>query len=1462
MKTSAKAKIISVVLSIAMIASVATQAFAAVPSGTAASTAIVSLKTNNHVDPLNVDDTTPTFSWQMQSNVIGAMQSAYQIVVTDPNGSTVWDSGKQYDSASAAVEYAGDALSPTTTYSWTVTVWDTAGNSYTSEPASFETGFMDTTIDAWDGAQWIGTQERNLDATSLYIFNMGYKLRLVPETTKASFIFGADDFRLTNKYLSELLTGTENYIRVELDITDMTEEGGAKLNIYRPGYSQTNADPDVPYLTISAESGSNIDEIITYANRYDTHSFDFTVNASSISLKIDGTQLQLSGGSRPTTSFKVKDGETGNNYNTYPDLNQIGFQADPGQVAVFSDLYVANFDLWASDKVGARLFDSETGATYSIFDGIKGVSHTGNELFINGGLTGVFGYADPSYGSVPMLRTEINASKEIADARLFVTAHGIYEMYINGERVGEDYFNPGVSEYEKNLRYTAYDVTSMLNQGVNAVGALLGPGWWSDSMSYTPDNYNYYGDQQALLAKMVVKYTDGTSDTFVTNPDTWTTSNESPIRYSSFFQGERYDATMEAAVEGWNTAGFDASDWVNASVIETREKFANAALTGDENDPGRVAEVVDSTYVGESKEGSGSYIYDMGTNMLGIPQITIPEGYASEGQEVIIRYAEVFYPELDEYVEQGVDGLLMVENYRAALSTDFYTCKDGAQTIQPTFTYHGYRYLEITGLDKPLPAECVKSLSLSSIEEMTGSYNSSNELVNQLFKNVQRSQYSNFLSLPTDCPQRNERMGWLGDAQVFARTASYNADVSNIYQSFLDIIRDDQTEEGHISVYAPSYGGSGFWSGTSWQSAIAIIPYQMYMQTGNTDIIRENIDAMYSYLGYLAAAPLSEAAPHLTSRAGFLADWLSIDSTDSNLINNAVYVYTMDIFVQMANVIGDERAAELAERYEAAKAEWNALYIDPETGRTTDHTQASYATPLMYGVINDEYVEKAAANLVDTVENPQNPEVKPYTITTGFSGTPFIVPSLTNYGYVDDAYKMLEQTEYASWLYPVTQGATSIWERWNSYTLEGGFNGNNSMNSFNHYSLGAIAEWMYGYQLGITNAEGVAAYKEFVLQPTVGGSFTFANGSFDSKYGTIESGWTAADGAMDSYSATVPANTTATLYLPVSEEATANFADVDGITYLGRTTHNNQSVAAFKLVAGEYSFNLVDGKLVASVADGYVSGPDIGKDILRKTIAYAQEQKADPSFENVIPMVQESFNAALENAIAVEANPAADKDMVYNAWTTLMNEIHKLGFVKGDKTNLEKLILAGDGILVDIDNYIEDGKQEFTDALAAAKVVFNDPNALEGEVTEASDRLLDAMVNLRLKADKSLLGKTIEVANSIDTAVYTLESVNVFNTAKAEAEAIYNDDAYDRDQAAINAATNKLQDAIDGLVPIDSSTDLDANTSTPDVPVQGDATATTGTSTPKTGETAPAAIAVAMLALAGAAAVLGKKNRR
>ena len=1158
------------------------------------SVSVTGLTTDGLVNPLGIESEKPLFGWRMEADKLtGAKQTAYQITVTDPEGAVVWDSGTVADSASQHIEYGGEALKPQTRYVWNLTVTDGENTELPAQETFFETSLMNGSAEAWSGAAWIGSPEMYFDAATANYFSLDMTVQIPDGGHKAGIVFGADDYRLKNDAMNIWGANAGGCFNYEIDVTDTA---APKLNIYVVGMPALGQDVE----NDAAEPDFVVDipaDAIPDAHAPIAVNVNTLTNINQVTCVVNGVTVDENRQLNPL-------GNT-HDYNSFPNVASIGFAAPAGEQATYTNIALHYPGAYEDPYEVGDLFGENVGATYAIFDGLDdGVTRDGAEIRVDGGADGVVAYADPSYGSAPMLRTEFDAGeKEIASARLYMTAQGVYEAFLNGEKVSADWFAPGSEEYSTVMPYQIYDVTEQLQSGANAFGVQLAEGWWSGYQGYIINNYGYYGAKQAALVKLDVVYADGSAKTVVSNADDWKVYNHGPVEYAGNVHGERYNAVTQAAMDGWTKPGYDDSAWEAPVVITPRLNDFAFATRYDE--PGRVVgELTAVECLGEVKEGSRSYIYDMGENVMGVPSVTIPGGYVHEGERLIFRYAEVLYPDLDEYRANGTVGMMMVENLRGAMVTDFYTATGGEQVFEPRFTSRGYRYLEITGLTHELPLENVKLKKLSSVET-SATYDSSDELVNRLFKNVQNSQTSNFLSLPTDCPQRNERLGWTGDAQVFSKAASYNADVYNFYRNWLRSLRACQFTDGSLPVYAPTYEPRydtippGF-GGISWDAALMIIPYNLYQQTGNPVIIRDNMEAIGKYLDYLAASPLvipdsetdldaGTVVPELTAKVGFLADWLSIDDTPPGLINEAVYVYLLDISAQMAEAIGETAlAAEYRTRYDAAKAKWNELYVDPDTGITVTpnakefntvtysgyvlteahdaDTEASYATPLRYGVFSEENEAKAVENFVKAVERAG------YKITSGFSGTPNLVPVLTKYGYVEEAYKLFEQTEYASWLYPVLNGATSVWERWNSYTVEGGFNGNNSMNSFDHFSLGAISEWMMEYQLGITHDE--PGYRNFVLQPTVGGDFAYANGSFESPYGTIYSGWKAEDGAMTGYSMTVPANTQAELYLPISEEQAQGVTLPDGVSFIGMASRNGRGCAKFSVAAGEYALEI------------------------------------------------------------------------------------------------------------------------------------------------------------------------------------------------------------------------------------------------------------------------------------------------
>ena len=1201
----------------------------------AGETSICHLKVQHATEPMAVEDTHPLFGWQMQSDVIGQKQQAYRIVVVrESDGRIVWDSQKVAGGISDNIRYMGVALQPEMAYRWQLTVWDAAGKDY-SASSRFETGLMNPKISAWDGAQWIGSRELNLDAASNRYFELSATFKLL-KGDKASLVLGANDFRLTDAFQNTDNLSGENYVRVEADLSGAGSERGAVLNIYRVGYAEGDR-ADVPFITVSSEKfpQTNINTIFTAENKTNRHTLSINVENSNMYFTIDGVELLTApvtshlpasgiftlGSSNlkisTATRFNVGPWGKTHNYNTLPHLSSIGFAALPGCEVEFTDFQVKN----CGHSVDNVVFDSRH---YGVFKGMKHVEVNDRVINVrNHSDRMTVGYADPSHGALTLTRTvfETKSEQKVAKAKLYATAMGAYEMFINGRRVGDDHFNPGCSQYRELMGYHAYDVTGLLNDGANCIGALLHAGWYTGYMTFTTSNFNFYGDHEALLVKLVVTYEDGSRQTVVTNPATWKVYKDGPVRYGSFFNGERYDANKEAAVAGWSNAAYNDNGWTSADVIEQRD-WVNFDFMARYDASVRVRETLVAKQVMPTYSADRhSYIYDMGVNMVGVPSVTIPAGWLKKGDAVILRYSELLYPGLkgdekyyvDIYGKKGKDiaGRPLHETNRAAFVTDFYIAKDdGAVTIQPTTTYRGYQYIQITipGRKGALPVENVKGLVLSSDDLPTGHYeavtadnNRTGKLANQLFRNIQRSQSGNFFTIPTDCPQRNERMGWTGDAQAYVRTATYNSDVLNFFRQWMVALRADQgvgsdTEApGGIGSTVPTYNQTddpSFADGTTWAAAVCMVPWQLYIQYGNTQIIEENMDAMMAWLNGMNFYDFSDEYPHLSSKASGLADWLAMDgNTPSDILNNAIYIYMMEATATMADAIGRADDAQLLRnRHALSKAEWNKAYVDSATGKTKTvdgkiiHSQSSYAVPLNFNCFDDEYKTRAQQWLAELAVNPSssgdgNGQFPAYTITTGFAGTPNILPALSRAGRNEEAFRMFACTDLASWLYPVTKGATSVWERWNGYEAAFGKNTQNSMNSLNHFALGAVGQWMYEYQSGIASdyMNGKSGYKHFILQPSAGADFISLSGSYESNYGKITSSWTAdGKGRITSYKATVPANTSATLYLPVTENV-SNFNVVPGVKFIRKTSHFSISVAEFELESGTFEFMIEDG---------------------------------------------------------------------------------------------------------------------------------------------------------------------------------------------------------------------------------------------------------------------------------------------
>jgi len=1157
--------------------------------------------------PMGIDVEVPRFGWQMIVNngQRGVSQSAYQLLVKNPDGELVWDTGKVDDGKALAISYSGKPLKAETRYNWTVNVWDQNNEMHTAG-SWFETGMMNPDIEAWDGADWIGGSDDDLVFFSDYqlIFKLKYTLAINEGSTKAGFVYGANDLRLMDKYkniyqLENKLN--ESYIKLELDISDLenSSQGLAKLNVYRAGYTP-NDNQDKPFKTFPIKS-----TVINSSTKYAPHQIAFSSAYGKISISVDGIgefyvqdKPQRPMGGMPPPFMQANRWATvvlnpigaTHDYIPFGMICDMGFAMDAGQKATFSDLEIYN-----DRKPNNTLFREDLNDNYAGIFAEK-IKVENRAFVVDGGENGSFIVANPSRNSTPMLRTEFNLKKGIETARLYVTARGIYEFQINGEKVENDYYNPGQTQYNKTHFYQTYDVADQLNEGANAMGAMLSEGWWSGLLSFG-SYWNYFGDRQSLLAKLVITYDDGSKDVITSNDKDWQYYTDGPIQYSSLDLGEIYDASKDENIAGWSEPGFDHSAWKKASIVPLEgttysgeERDFTGAVTHFNYDEMKLIGQIGNnagqfaTLTAKSMEEvrPGVYVYDMGQNFVGVPKISIANGTA--GDTMILRYAEILYPDLKELGDNV--GMIMTENYRAAISQDMYIMKDGEQVFQPKFTSHGYQYVEITGIDEPLPIEAVQGVSISSVVDLTADYETSNPKVNQLWSNLTWSNVDNFLTLPTDCPQRNERMGWSGDISVFSRTATYLSNTSQFLRRHMIAMRDVQKANGKFTDIAPIGGGFG---GLLWGSAGLTVPWEVYQQYNDVALLAEHYDAMVAYIDYLETT--IDPNTGITTD-GQLGDWLGPQNNKlgTPYLTTAYHVYDLWIIKSVADILGKEADATRFEKlYSDRKAFFNKTFVNGE-GKTMGlisggmafgphpapkpelklaDTQTSYAVGLALNAFDEDKTSEMAKNLAATIErknmDDDGVERPEYSLMTGFIGTSWVSKALSDYGYNEQVYKLLQNNQYPSWLYSIEQGATTIWERLNGYTVENGFGGNNSMNSFNHYSFGAVGQWMIAYSLGIQRDE--PGFQKFILQPTPDptGEMTWAEGNYDSMYGRICSKWELNDGELI-YSATVPANTSATLYLPAKSEN--DIVDADGCTLV----KYENGKAVYHLKSGEYRF--------------------------------------------------------------------------------------------------------------------------------------------------------------------------------------------------------------------------------------------------------------------------------------------------
>lgn len=741
--------------------------------------------------------------------------------------------------------------------------------------------------------------------------------------------------------------------------------------------------------------------------------------------------------------------------------------------------------------------------------------------------SGPWGKVAPSHSPAAQLRHEfrLRAGKTVARARLYSTALGLYDAWLNGGRVGEDRLAPGWTDYNKRVQYQTYDVTKQLKSGANALGVTVAAGWYAGNVGmFGP---HQYGERPAFLAQLEVTYTDGSTDRVLSGTD-WRAAT-GPVTAADLLSGEDYDARLETA--GWTRAGFDDADWVAADAVDKVKAAVVAQIDGH----ARVESEISARRVSEPKPGV--FVFDLGQNMVGAVRLTVS---GKAGTKVRLRHAEVLNP----------DGTIYTTNLRSARATDTYTLKgDGKETYEPRFTFHGFRYVEVTGFPGTPPRDAIVGRVIHTSAPFTMDFKTNVPMLNQLHSNITWGQRGNFLSVPTDTPARDERLGWTGDINVFAPTAAYTMESARFLTKWLDDLRDGQPDDGAFPDVAPNIGSLG--KGVAgWGDAGVTVPWALYQAYGDKRVLEQSWSSMLKWLDYLE----KHSTGYLRPAEGY-GDWLNIqDETPKDVIGTAYFAHSADLVARVAATLGKD-PAPYKKLFGSVRDAFRAAYVTGG-GRVKGDTQTAYVLALSMDLLPDADRAPAAARLVELIKS------KEWHLSTGFLGTPRLLPVLTATGHTDVAYRLLVQRSFPSWGYQIDKGATTMWERWDSIKPDGSFQ-DAGMNSFNHYAYGSVGEWMYANVTGIAPAD--PGFRKILVRPRPGGGVTEAEGRFDALYGPVTTRWKT-DSEGFRLTLTLPANTTAEVWVPADKAAQVTHGSAEFLRM-------EDGCAVFTVASGTHRFS-------------------------------------------------------------------------------------------------------------------------------------------------------------------------------------------------------------------------------------------------------------------------------------------------
>ncbi len=1007
----------------------------------------------------------------------------------------------------------------------------------------------------------------------------------------------------------------------------------------------------------------------------------------------------------------------------------VGFRTNGEERGLVQDLTVTDAD-------GAVLIDTDFPDGDRTF---TGGSVTADGLEVRGNVEAWLRRDEAN----PLVRKEVDlADKEVVRARISASARGVYELRLNGERVGDAELAPGWTAYDERIDYQTYDVTDQVRAGQNVLGAEVAPGWYTGKVAMF--GTDVYGTDTSVIAEMVVEYADGTS-TVVTTDDSWRTT-AGPTREADLLDGESYDARVAAEVEGWDEPGFDAGSWDAVAVRNEPTDVLEPQTAVDV----RVTEELETAERIESPT-DGVHLYDLGQNMVGHVRLTLQ---GEPGQTVTIRHGEVLNP----------DGTLYTANLRTAKATDRYTfATDEPETFEPSFTFHGFRYVEISGVDEAPDADDLVGVVVGTDGDLSSALDTSSDLVDQLHSNIVWGMRGNFLSIPTDTPARDERMGWTGDINVFARTAVYNMDSQSFLTKWLQDLRDTQRTNGSLPGVAPVVPGrfDGGYESAGWMDAGVHVPWTLWQAYGDTDVIRENYEMMRRYVDFLEA----DSTDHIRSAGGYL-DWLNLDDpTPADVLDTAFVAKSTRELAQMAAAIGkDAQAAELMDRYRAIRSAYQDAFIAAD-GTVKGDSQTSYILTLTNDLEPADRRDAVIDRFVETLER------RDHHLSTGFLGVDGLLPALTDAGRADIAYRLLQNEDYPSWGYEIELGATTIWERWNSINPDGSFN-NVGMNSFNHYAYGAVGEWMYRTMAGVSAAE--PGYRAVLIDPEPGEGIDHVDFSHDTPYGTVRSAWDTTAGPMV-LDVTVPANTSAEVRIPAANrwavtEGGAPIGEVGDVTFVEKA----EGDVVLEVGSGDYAF-VVDPVLgdigaAGAKADAFAEQVD-GLDV-----AAPHGHNLQRHLEVKTSELDREVTAAWEARLG-DADDVTTATAVHRALATVADLDRRVeaGLVRGDLDAEQAEALRGR--LAAIERLLSSASVELAGVVAsvevpAEEILPGDVVRVDVTIESAGDRPLSGVASSLTGPN----GWSVEPAGEHDAAVAaggsTTHAYDVAVPADAEASTV------------------------------------------------------------------------------------------